>query len=87
MKVTCFDLAFKHRERTFKATCQKFQVHNYPQIRVAVDRGKGNTDIYILYEVNRGRQKFFWFKLPDKSEYIVKAIASTLAKSETFKQP
>lgn len=85
MEVTKFDIEFKYRERTFKASCQKFQVHNYPQIRVAVDRGKNNTDIYILYEVNGDKHKFFWFKLPDKREEIIKTIAKTLERKDKSK--
>lgn len=80
MKVSTFNIEFKYREKTFKASCHKFQMFNYPHVRVAVDRGKNHAEIYILYEVKREKQKFFWFKLPDKREEIIKSIAKALEK-------
>jgi hypothetical protein len=77
MDVTEFDFEFKYKKRIFKARCQKFKVHNYPQYRVAVFR-KPDADIYILYEINSKYRKFFWYKLPDKRNEIVAAIAKKL---------
>ena len=85
MEVTEFDIEFEYDKRTFKASCQKFQVHNYPQVRVVVKRSKDNADIYILYEVNDNKNKFFWFKLPDKREEIIKCIAKSLEKMDKQK--
>jgi len=80
MAVTEFDFSFTYREKKVKASCQKFQVHNYPQLRVAVPKGKGNVDIFIFYEINDPMRKFFWFPLPGMREPYAKAIARGLKK-------
>jgi hypothetical protein len=78
MDVTEFDFEFTYKKRVFKARCHKFKVANYPQYRVAVFRGKVEADIYLLYEVKNKKQKFFWYKLPDKRNEIVQAIVKRL---------
>ena len=80
MKVTTFDIEFNYKDRKFKASCQKFQVHNYPQIRVAVDRGRKDPDIYVFYDVKGEKHRYFWFKLPDIREQIARVIAKSMAK-------
>jgi len=77
MDVIEFDFEFTYKKRTFKARCQKFKVHNYPQYRVAVFR-KLDVDIYILYEMNTKPKEILWYKLPDKRNEIVVAIAKKL---------
>jgi hypothetical protein len=78
MDVTKFDFEFTYKKRTFKASCYVFMGTNYPRYRVAVFRKDGDADIYILYEINSEKQKFFWYKLPDKRNEIVAAIAKKL---------
>ena len=82
MEVNYFNIEFNFREGAFKASCQKFQMHNYPQIRVAVDRGKKGHDIYTFYHLNGEKHCYFWFKLPDKRQDIAGAIARCLEKFE-----
>ena len=60
------------------ADCQKMKVHRYPQIRVAIQKEKGRTDVYIFYEINEPGQKYFWFKLHDYKQEIAKVIAKKL---------
>ncbi|HLG40128.1 MAG TPA: hypothetical protein VI461_10685 [Chitinophagaceae bacterium] len=77
MEVTKFEIEFKFKERKFHATCQKFQVHNYPQIRVAVKKGK-EGEIFIFYEVNWPKQKIFWYELPGTKQLFAKEMANIL---------
>jgi len=83
MDVTFFDIEFTVRERIFKASCQKFQVHNYPQIRVVVDRRKKGYDIYIFYDEKDKTHHYVWYKLPDKRQDIATAIAKELEKADS----
>ena len=79
MKIETFATSFKIGTKTLTATCQRFQVHNYPQIRVAIELTgkKKHSEIFIFYEVN-SKERFYWFKLPDEKEKIAKAIAKSL---------
>ena len=78
MDVSEFDFEFTYKKRIFKARCQKFKAHNYPQYRIAVFRKDGDADIYMLYEINTNPHEIFWYKLPDKRNEIVAAIAKKL---------
>ena len=62
---------------------QKMKVHKYPQIRVAVNRDKGKTDIYIFYEINEPGQKYYWYELENFKQDIAKVIAIKLAEIQT----
>jgi len=59
------------------------KVHNYPQIRVAVNRDKGKTDIYIFYEINELGQKYYWYELENFKQDIAKVIAIKLEEIQT----
>lgn len=78
MQVFKFDLSFNFKGNKLTAKCQKMKVHNYPQIRVAVNRDKNKTDVYIFYEINEPNQKYFWFQLYGVKEEIAKIIAKKL---------
>ena len=54
------------------------KVYNYLQIRVAANRNKHKTDIYIFHEINEPKQKYFWFQLNGIKEEIATIIAKKL---------
>ena len=54
------------------------KVYKQPHIRVAVNREKGKTDIYIFHEINEPKQKYFWFKLNEIKEEIATLISIKL---------
>ncbi len=54
------------------------KVHKCPQIRVAVNRDKSKTDIYIFYEMNEPIQKYFWFQIDAIQEEIATLISIKL---------
>jgi hypothetical protein len=76
MKVSTFDFSFTFKGKKLHATCQKMKIHKYPQIRVAIESEKGKADVYIFYEINEPKSKFFWFNLIG----IKQDIATTIAK-------
>lgn len=78
MQVSKFDLSFTFKGTKLTANCQKMKVHKCPQIRVAVNRDKSKTDIYIFYEINEPNQKYFWFQLDGIKEEIARIIANKL---------
>ena len=78
MQVSRFNLSFTYKGSKLTANCQQMKVHNYPQIRVAANREKNKTDIYIFYEINELNQKYFWFQLSGIKEEIARVIAKKL---------
>lgn len=80
MTVENFDIEFKFKGILQKASCQQYQVHNYPQIRVAVDRGRKDCAVYIFYDVKGKDNRFFWYSLPEPKQEIAKIIAKQLEK-------
>lgn len=43
------------------ATCQKFKVQNYPQLRFAFHNERRSDKIFIFYEMNSLETKLFLF--------------------------
>ena len=78
MEVSKFDLSFTFKGTKLTANCQQMKVHNYLQIRVAVNRNKHKTDIYIFHEINELKQKYFWLELSGKKEENAKVITKKL---------
>ena len=78
MQVSKFDLSFTFKGNKLTATCDKITVYKHPHIRVAVNREKGKTDIYIFHEINEPKQKYFWFHLNGIKEKIAIIIAKKL---------
>ncbi len=78
MQVSKFDLSFTFKGNKLTATCHKMKVYKHPHIRVAVNREKGKTDIYIFHEINEPNQKYFWFQLSGIKEEIATIIAKKL---------
>ena len=83
MQVSRFNLSFTYKGSKLTANCQQMKVHNYPQIRVAVNRDKSKTDIYIFYEINEPGQKYYWYELENFKQDIAKVIASKLEEIQT----
>ena len=83
MEITEFSFSFIYLGRKFDASCQKFKVHDYPQYRVAVDPAKEISEIFIFYEVNNDKQKFFWYPLPETKEHMARIIATALERLRT----
>ena len=61
MEVSKFDLSFTFKGNKQAATCHKMKAYKHPHIRVAVNREKGKTDIYIFQEINEPIQKYICF--------------------------
>jgi hypothetical protein len=78
MQVSKFDLSFTFKGNKLTATCHKMTVYKHPHIRVAVNREKGKTDIYIFPEINEPKQKYFWFQLSGFKEEIATIISIKL---------
>ena len=74
MQVSRFNLSFTYKGSKLTANCQQMKVHNYPQIRVAVNRDKHKTNTYIFHEINELKQKYFWFELSGIKEENAKVI-------------
>ena len=78
MEVSKFDLSFTFKGSKLAATCHKMKGYKHPLLRVAVNREKGKTDIYIFHEINELIQKYFWFQLSGKKEENAKVITKRL---------
>ena len=78
MQVSKFDLSFTFKGNKLTATGHKMSVYKHPHIRVAVNREKGKTDIYIFHEINEPKQKYFWFQLRGIKEEIATIISIKL---------
>ena len=78
MQVSKFDLSFTFKGNKLTATCHKMTVYKHPHIRVAVNREKGKTDIYIFHEINEPNQKYFWVQLSGIKEEIAAIISIKL---------
>jgi hypothetical protein len=78
MQVSRFNLRFTYKGSKLTATCQKMKVYKHPHLRVAVNKEKGKTDIYIFHEINEPKQKYFWFQLSGIKEEIATIIAKKL---------
>jgi hypothetical protein len=77
VEVEKFDISFTHAGRKFSALCEKFQVHNYPQIWVAVKR-KSDANVFTFYKVADKGKMMFWFPLPGRKHLMAKDIAKRL---------
>lgn len=51
---------------------------NYPQIRVAIQKERRGEEVFIFYEINNPKQKYFWFELIGIKEEIAKTISKKL---------
>ena len=78
MQVSRFNLSFTYQGSKLTATFHKMKVYKHPHLRVAVNREKGKTDIYIFHEINEPKQKYFWFQLNGIKEEIATIIAKKL---------
>lgn len=78
MQVSKFDLSFTFKGHKLVGNCHKMKAYKHPHIRVAVNREKGKTDIYIFHEINEPIQKYFWFQLSGKKEENAKVITKKL---------
>ena len=78
MQVSKFHLSFTFKGNKLNASCHKMTVYKHPHIRVAVNREKGKTDIYIFHEINEPNQKYFWFQLSGIKEEIAAIISIKL---------
>ena len=56
------------------------KVYKYPQIKVAIEKEKGKTDVYIFYEMNAPEGKYSWYKQIGIKQKIAIAIAKKLKK-------
>ena len=61
-----------------QASCQKMKIHKYPQIRVVVPKEKGRGEVFIFYETNEPKQKYFWYKLIGIKEEMAEIISRKL---------
>ena len=78
MQVSKFHLSFTFKGNKLTASCYKMTVYKHPHIRVAVNREKGKTDIYIFHEINEPNQKYFWVQLSGIKEEIAAIISIKL---------
>lgn len=79
-EVNEFNLTFSFKGREIVANCQKMKVFASPHIRVVVESGNENPDIYVFFQINKPKQKFFWFPLTAMKEPYAAAIAKELEK-------
>ena len=78
MNASTFEFSFTFQGKKMYATCQKFEVHNYSQIRVAIQKESQGEEVFIFYEINSPKQKYFWFELTVIKEEIAKTISKKL---------
>ena len=78
MQVSTYNFNFTFKGDKLNATCHKMAVYKHPHVRVAVNREKSKTDIYIFYEINELNQKYFWFQLRGIKEEIAIIISKKL---------
>lgn len=78
MKIKQFTIEFRFAGKKMTGQCQQFKVANYPQVRVAVDRGRKDADVFTFYDMKGETQRYFWFNHPPPKEDLAKVIARTL---------
>ena len=80
MEVTNFNFKFKHEGETIPASCSVIKPQAHYQFRVVVEAEGKNGNVFMLYKVNQGDKKFFWYPLPGPKEAVAQSIARALTK-------
>ena len=83
MKVTNFEIELSVDGKKVTATCQKFKVGKFPQIRVAFGKPL-KEKVFTFYEVNEPGRRLFWYTLPLDKEKIAKSIVKTLEGNKSW---
>lgn len=82
MRIQQFTIEFRFDGKKMTGQCQQFKVANYPQVRVAVDRGRKDADVFTFYDVKGEQQRYFWFAHQALKEDLARVIAKALEKRE-----
>ncbi len=84
MDVLAFEFELRLEGHWVNASCQKFQVHHYPQYRIVITSREHKVPVTTFYET--APAKFFWFRLPYKNQEWARTIAEGL-KTYIIKNP
>lgn len=88
MTFTNINIEFEIEGKTIKGDCTIIKIpgktefpYKFPLYRVALNRHLIKPNIFLYYEINKPKNRFYWFKNPEpKKESLYKAICLVLEK-------
>ena len=85
MTTQSFEFDFTYNGKVIQASCSVYKIagekilpYKYPLYRVSFNNHKINPSVFLFYEVNDPKHKFFAYKKNDDSDLMLKTIEKAL---------